>query len=51
MFIVIQRSKATKNLENINVDVHEILPPFGRLNDILILNYGSSIISHPGDFG
>ena len=22
-----------KNLENINVDTHEILPPFGRLND------------------
>ena len=22
-----------KNLGSINVDVHEILPPFGRLND------------------
>ena len=24
-----------KNLGSINVDVHEILPPFGRLNDKL----------------
>ena len=34
---VIQRSKATKDLGNIYVDVlvdvHEILPPFGRLDD------------------
>ena len=31
--IVIQRSKATKDLENTKVDVTEILPPSGRLND------------------
>ena len=30
---VIQRSKATKDLGNTNVDAHEILPPYGRLND------------------
>ncbi len=30
---VIQRSKATKNLEYIYVYVTKILPPFGRLND------------------
>ena len=32
---VIQRSKATKNLEYIYVHVTEILPPYGRLNDKL----------------
>ena len=33
LFLVIQRSVATKNLGNINVDVLEILPPVGRLDD------------------
>jgi len=34
MFFVIQSE--AKNLGNINVHVSEILPPFGRLDDILI---------------
>ena len=33
LFLVIQRSVATKNLGNINVDVLEILPPVGRQDD------------------
>jgi hypothetical protein len=31
--LVIQRSETTKNLENTHVDAHEILPPYGRLDD------------------
>ena len=36
-----------KNLENINVDVFEILPPFSRLNDNLW--YLSIILPNPSD--
>ena len=37
LIIIIVIQSEAKNLECVKVDVYEILPPFGRLNDILYL--------------
>ena len=37
LIIIIVILNEVKNLECVKVDVYEILPPFGRLNDILYL--------------
>ena len=44
--VIQSEAKNLENIkENVHVDVLEILPPFGRLNDILCLLYHTPFIS------